>query len=113
MFPAVDEDFPEPRLLMVLPRESPPGLTVRFHPALVRDRDILVEATHHTVAADRPGLVLSRDVELVETDGTVMARLPGGEVFDFLDIFAEMLTSMVVNRFQLFCRPATHAAGQD
>jgi lantibiotic biosynthesis dehydratase-like protein len=99
---SVDEDFPEPRLLLVLPRESPGGLNVRTHPALVRDRDILVEFTHHTVAADRPGLVLSRDVEVVETEGTVMARLPGGEVFEFLDIFAEMLTRMVVNRFQLF-----------
>jgi hypothetical protein len=105
---SLDEDFPEPRLLMVLPRESPPGLTVRFHPALVRDRDILVETTHHTVPADRPGLVLSRDVELVETEGTVMARLPGGEVFDFLDIFAEMLTSMVVNRFQLLFADQAH-----
>jgi hypothetical protein len=98
----VDEDFPEPRLLMVLPKESPPELTVRTHPALIRDRDILVEVTHHTAAADRPGLVLSRDVEVVQTGGTVLARLPGGEVFELLDVFAEMLTSMVVNRFRLF-----------
>ncbi len=105
---SVDEDFPEPRLLVVLPKESPPGLTPRDHPALIRDRDILVECIHHTVAADRPGLVLSRDVEVVETEGTVMARLPGGEVFDFLDVFAEMLTSMVINRLQLFAdRPHT------
>ncbi len=98
----VDEDFPEPRLLVVLPKENPPRLTVRTHPALIRDRDILVEINHHTVAADRPGLVLGRDVEVVETEGTVMARLPGGEEFEFLDLFAEMLMSMVVDRFQLF-----------
>ena len=105
---SVDEDFPEPRLLLVLPKESPPGLTVRDHSALIRDLDILVECIQHTVAADRPGLVLSRDVEVVETEGTVMARLPGGEVFDFLDMFAEMLTRMVINRFQLFAdRPHT------
>jgi hypothetical protein len=105
---SVDEDFPEPRLLLVLPKESPLGLTVRTHSALIRDRDILVEGSHHTVAADRPGLVLSRDVEVVETEGAVMARLPGGEVFELLDVFAEMLTSMVVNRFQLFAdRPHT------
>ena len=108
MLSCVDEDFPESRLLMVLPKENPPRLTVRTHPALIRDRDILVEVTHHTVAADRPGLVLSRDVEVVEIEGTVMARLPGGEMFDFLELFAEMLTSMVVNRFQLFAdRPHT------
>jgi len=99
---SVDEDFPGPRLLMVLPKENPPRLAVRTHPGLVRDRDILVEAAHHTVAADRPGLVLSRDVEVVEIDGTVMARLPGGEVFDFLEVFAELLMTMIVDRFQLF-----------
>jgi hypothetical protein len=99
---SVDEDFPEPRLLMVLPKENPPRLTVRTHPALIRDRDILVEVIQHTVAANRPGLVLSRDVEVVETEGTVMARLPGGAMFELLDLFAEMLMSMVVNRFQLF-----------
>ena len=98
----VNEDFPEPRLLMVLPKESPVGLTVRTHPALIRDRDILVEVNHHTVSADRPGLVLSRDVEVVEAEGTVMARLPGGEVFEFLDLFEELFTSMVINRLQLF-----------
>jgi lantibiotic biosynthesis dehydratase-like protein len=99
---SVDEDFPEPRLLMVLPKENLPRLTVRTHPALIRDRDILVEFTHHTVAADRPGLVLSRDVEVVETEGRVMVRLPGGEVFDLLELFAEMLMSMVIDRFRLF-----------
>ena len=104
----VDEDFPEPRLLMVLPKENPPRLTVRTHPALIRDRDILVEVSHHTVAADRPELVAGRDVEIVETEGRVLARLPGGKEFDFLDVFAEMLTSMVVNRLRLFAdRPHT------
>ena len=98
----VGEDFPEPRVFMVLPKESLPELTARAHPGLVRDRDLLVECIHHTVAADRPGLVLSRDVEVVETDGTVMARLPGGEMFDLLELFGEMLTSMVASRFQLF-----------
>jgi hypothetical protein len=104
----VDEDFREPRLLTVLPKESTLGLTVRTHPALIRDRDILLEVNHHTVAADRPGLVLSREVEVLETGGTVLARLPGGEEFDLLDVFAEMLTSMAINRFQLFAdRPHT------
>jgi hypothetical protein len=99
---SVDEDFPEPRLHMVLPKESPPELTVRAHPALIRDRDILVEVTHHTVDAGRPGLVLSRDVEVAENEDRVVVRLPSGEEFEFLDLFAEMLTSLVVNRFQPF-----------
>ena len=99
---SVDEDFPEPRVLLVLPKENPPRLTVRNHPGLARDRDILVEVNEHTVAADRPGLVLSRDVAVVETDGIVMARFPGGETFDLLELFAEMLMTMVIDRFQLF-----------
>jgi hypothetical protein len=102
LFSCVDEDFPEPRLFLVLPKESLPGLTARDHRGLVRDRDLLVECIQHTAAADRPGLVLSRDVEVVETEGTVMARLPDGEMFDILELFAEMLMSMIINRFQLF-----------
>jgi Lantibiotic dehydratase, N terminus len=98
----VDEDFPEPRLLLVLPKESPPELTVRAHSGLIRDRDIQVEVTQRTVAADHPGLVLSRNVDVVEIDGKVMARLAGGVVFDLLDVFAETLRSMVASRFQLF-----------
>lgn len=99
---AVDEDFPQPRLLLVLPKESPPGLTVRTHPALIRDSDFLVEVTHHTVAANHPGLVRSRDIDVVEIDGEVVARLPGGEMLELIDVFAEMLTSTVVNRFRPF-----------
>ena len=104
----VDEDFPEPRLHLVLPKESPFGLKVRTHPALIRDRDILVEVTHHTAAADHPGLVLSCDVEVEEADSKVLLRLPGGELFELLDLFEELLTTMVVNRFHLFAdRPHT------
>jgi Lantibiotic dehydratase, N terminus len=99
---SVDKDFPEPRLHLVLPKENPPELTVRFHSALIRNRDSLVEFAHHTAPADHPGLIPSRDVEIVETDGTVMTRLPGGETFDFLDLFGEMLTSLVASRFQFF-----------
>ena len=105
---SVDEDFPEPRLHLVLPKENPPELTVRFHSALIRNRDCLVEFAHHTAAADRPGLIPSRDVEIVETDGIVMVRLPGGETFDLLDLFGEMLASMVASQFQFFAgRPHT------
>lgn len=97
----VDEDFPEPRLLMVPQKESPPALTVRTHTALTRDRDILVEVSHHTMPAHRPGLVQSRDVQVVDAEGTVLVRLPGGATFELLDLFAEMLTPMVVNKIQL------------
>ncbi|MGW4213436.1 lantibiotic dehydratase [Lentzea sp. NPDC004789] len=99
---SVDQDFPQPRLLMVLPKESPPRLSVRTHPALIRDRDLMVEFSHHTVAADRPTLVLSRDVAVHDDGEQVVVQLPGGETFELIDVFAEMLMGMVIDRFQLF-----------
>ncbi|OLT24612.1 hypothetical protein BJF83_06405 [Nocardiopsis sp. CNR-923] len=98
----VDHDFPEPRLLTVLPKESPPRLSVRTHPGLVRDIDAMVEFSHHTVPADRPGLYLSRDVAVAEEAGTVVVRLPDGSTHELIDVFAEMLMGMVIDRFQLF-----------
>ena len=109
----VDEDFPEPRLLMVLPKENPPRLTVRTHPGLVRDRDILVEVIHHTVAADRPGLVLSRDVEVVETEGTVMARLPRRRAVRLPRAIRGNAHEYGRQPVPALCRPAAHAASQD
>jgi hypothetical protein len=99
---SVDEDFPQARLLPVLPKESLPRLSVRTGPALIRDRDLMVELYCHTVAASRPTLVLSRDVQVYETGGQVMVQLPGGETFELIDVFAEMLLPMVMDRFQLF-----------
>ncbi|WP_304452767.1 lantibiotic dehydratase [Nocardiopsis sp. YSL2] len=98
----VDEDFPEPRLLTVLPKESPPRLSVRTHPGLIRDTDRLVEFSHHTVPAGRPGLYLSRDVTATEEAGRIVVHLPDGHRHELIDVFSEMLMGMVIDRFQLF-----------
>ncbi|MER5267856.1 lantibiotic dehydratase [Actinosynnema sp. NPDC002837] len=97
-----DEEFPRPRLLPVLPKGSLPRLSIRTHPGFVRDRDFLLETTHHTVHADRPGLVAARDVAVVRVAGGLALRLPTGEVFDVLDAFSEILMDAVIDRFSLF-----------
>src|SRR5207253_4024721 len=87
----VDRDFPEPRLLPVLPKESPPRLSVRTHPALVRACDFMVAHSHHTVRAGRPRLVPSAEVAVAARGDRVVAVLPTGEAYDVLDVLAELL----------------------
>lgn len=97
----IDLDSPEPRLYPVLPRESLPRLTVRTRPALARDCDFLIEHTSQTVRAGRPRLLRSSEVAVVESGDTLALVLPGGERFDILDIFAEVLMDAVIDRFQV------------
>ncbi|TDP89887.1 lantibiotic dehydratase [Labedaea rhizosphaerae] len=98
----VDEDFPAPRLLPAPPRSGPVRRSVRTQSALTRDRDVLVEFHHHTVAADRPGLVPSADIVVSEQDGELVAVLPDGPRFDVLDVFSEVLMDLVLNAHSLF-----------
>ncbi|TDP89886.1 lantibiotic dehydratase [Labedaea rhizosphaerae] len=97
-----DVEFPAPRLLPVLPKGSLPRLSIRTHPGFVRDKDFLLETTHHTVPADRPGLVKAGDVEVRPEGDSLVLRLPTGETFDVLDAFSEILMDAVIDRFKLF-----------
>jgi hypothetical protein len=97
-----DVEFPEPRLLPVLPKGSLPRLSIRTHPGFVRDKDFLLETTHRTVPADRPGLVAAGDVTVLPADGSLVLRLPHGETFDVLDAFCEILMDAVIDQFKLF-----------
>jgi len=98
----LDRDFPSPRLLPILPKESPPRLTTRLHPALVRDRDFLVGLLHMSVDPARPRVVASYEVTVDERDGMLEATLPSGERFDVLDAFSEALMGLVFDRLRLF-----------
>lgn len=102
LFEALDRDFPLPRLLPILPKESPPRLTARLHPALDRERDFLVGLIHTSVPADRPRVVASADVRVADQDGDLVATLPSGMSFDILDVFSEALMGLVYDRFRLF-----------
>lgn len=97
-----DVEFPAPRLLPVLPKGSLPRLSIRTHPGFVRDKDFLLETTHQTVPADRPGLVTADRVVVSPAGDSLVLRLPGGEEFDVLDAFCEVLMDAVIDRFKLF-----------
>ncbi len=99
---SIDADFPEPLIFPVLPKYSPPRLSIRTHPALIRDTDFLVEFGYHTAPADRPRLVRSRDVVVAERDGEVVVRLPTGECFPVLEVFGEVLMDAVIDQVRLF-----------
>lgn len=101
LFASVDRDTPQPRLLPVLPKGSPPRLSIRTHPALIRETDYFVASSHQTVAASRPRLFQAADVLLAKRDGALVVVLPDGERFDILDVFSEMLVDAVLNRFRI------------
>jgi hypothetical protein len=98
----VDVDFPQPRLLPAPPRSGPVRRSVRNLSLMTRDTDLLVELHHHTVLADRPGLLPSAGISVSEVDSALVAVLPGGERFDLLDIFSEILVDIVLNAHSLF-----------
>lgn len=116
----VDTDMPGPRLLPVLPKESPSRLNVRTHPGLIRDTDYLVALFRNTADPHRPRLLMSADlpVEYAEYEeggrdadsgaGRLVVRLPDGTVTDVLDAFSESLTELVIDSCKMFDGAARH-----
>lgn len=98
LFACLDRDLP-PRLLPVLPHEDAERLTIRTHPALVRDTDVLL-ALHSSVADPaRPGLYATADLFVEELDGSLATRLPSGETHDLLGLFSALMLRHVIDRF--------------
>jgi Lantibiotic dehydratase, N terminus len=94
----LDRDLP-PRLLPVLPHEDAERLTIRTHPALVRDTDVLL-ALHSSVAdPKRPNLHATADLFVEELDGSLATRLPSGETHDLLGLFTVLMLRHVIDRF--------------
>ncbi|KWS85698.1 lantibiotic dehydratase [Pseudomonas syringae] len=62
----------------------------------------MIELNYHTVDAGRDRLVKSRDTTIVEEDGLIKIRIPNGETFDLVDVYAELLMGRVIDKFQLF-----------
>ncbi|HJQ74920.1 MAG TPA: lantibiotic dehydratase, partial [Gaiellaceae bacterium] len=94
----LDRDLP-PRLLPVLPHEDAERLTIRTHPALVRDSDVLL-ALHSSVAdPKRPNLHATADLFVEELDGSLVTRLPSGETHDLLGLFTVLMLRHVIDRF--------------
>jgi Lantibiotic dehydratase, N terminus len=98
LFDCLDRDLP-PRLLPVLPHEDAERLTIRTHPALVRDTDVLL-ALHSSVAdPKRPNLHATADLFVEELDGSLATRLPSGEAHDLLGLFTVLMLRHVIDRF--------------
>jgi hypothetical protein len=98
LFLCLDSDLP-PRLLPVLPHEDAERLTIRTHPALVRDSDVLL-ALHSSVAdPERPRLFATADLTVDELDGTLVTDLPSGETHDLLGLFTVLMLRHVIDRF--------------
>ncbi|MFG1678323.1 lantibiotic dehydratase [Micromonospora sp. NPDC049282] len=97
-----DRDFPGPRLMPMLPKESKAlRWSTRSRPALTRPQDYLVGIVDHTADPRRPRTVAGADVLVRERDGELVAVLPDGAVFGLLEVFGHALTNQVMNRFAL------------
>jgi hypothetical protein len=95
-----DVDFPGPRLMPMLPKESKLlRWSTRSRPALTRPRDYLVALVDHSADPHRPRTVPAADVRVTDEGGELVAVLPDGAVFSLLDVFGHALTNQVMNRF--------------
>jgi hypothetical protein len=98
----IDAVNPDPRLLPLLPKESPPRLTVRTHPALVRPYDYRVALT--------PQIPLATSGRFVSGGDLIVSPQPSGELtvtldqheFDVMDLFSESIKAALVDKFSLF-----------
>jgi len=96
----VDKDFEGPRILPVLPTESPPRLTGRLHPALSRPQDIHVELFHRSVDREKFRVVPSSALSVRRKDRGLVVTVDGVD-FRVLDVFSEALMGLVLNRMIL------------
>jgi hypothetical protein len=95
-----NRDFPGPRLMPMLPKESKAlRWSTRSRPALTRSMDYLVGVVDYTADPHRPRTLAGADVLVEDHGGALVAVLPDGEVFALLDVFGHALTNQVMNRF--------------
>lgn len=95
LYRCMDEDFPGPRLLPVLPRETVRLYTPRTHRALVRDCDYVVALTPWNAPPSRGRVVAGADLHVTRgADGLVVVA-PGGEVFELIDVLSEALKDVL------------------
>ena len=99
---ALEADSPRPRVVPVLPKDSPPALTTRLQPALRLRSDCHVALFHHAIDATRWTVVPAAHITVERDDGTIVGRRPTGERFDILDVLGEVLTGFVLHRARLF-----------
>ncbi|MEU8265195.1 lantibiotic dehydratase [Micromonospora sp. NPDC048999] len=94
-------DFPDPRILPMLPKEQLPRWSARSQPTLVRPEDYYLGLVDHTADPRRPRAVMSADVPVHDRDGRLVVVLPDGAQFDLLEVFGWAMTNRVLDRFNL------------
>ncbi|OZV76400.1 hypothetical protein CA850_27250 [Micromonospora echinospora] len=98
----VDLDFPRPRLLVMAPMEAGANLVPRTQRALVRPQDHLVALTSRVPFPTRGRPLNGADLTVAEQPDGWEIRVPGGERFDLMEIFAQPLKTALMARVSFF-----------
>ncbi|MFJ6215459.1 lantibiotic dehydratase [Streptomyces sp. NPDC092296] len=107
LFARTDDDHPGPRLMPLLPKEHKSRLSTRIRHSLVRPQDYHVALLDNTADPHRPRTALSADATVEERSGRLVVVLPDGAVFDAVEVFSHVLTTLVMDRF-LIAPPGDH-----
>jgi hypothetical protein len=102
LFRAVNSDFPEPRLVPVMPKSWPKS-TTRTTLALVSPKDLRLEFALDSLSAGDPARTL-RIGDLVIEDsarGLQVRTRDASLSFDIVEFFGEVLSSQVVNQLKV------------
>ncbi|GAB2714304.1 lantibiotic dehydratase [Kitasatospora kifunensis] len=90
-------DHPGPRLMPLLPKEHRSRLSIRVRHVLVRPEDYYIALVDNPTDPRRARTVLGADVTVERREGRLVVRLPDGAVFDALDVFSHVLTTLVMD----------------
>ncbi|MFC8452113.1 lantibiotic dehydratase [Kitasatospora sp. NPDC057223] len=101
LFDRTDRDHPAPRLMPLLPKEHKSRLSARIRHALVRPQDYQVALLDNTADPHRDRTVPSADTVVEHRDGRLCVVLPDGAVFPAVEVFAHVLTTLVMDRFRI------------
>lgn len=102
LFACLAGDAPGPRLVPVAPKEDSGRLTLRTQPALTRDEDYLVAFFDQPIDAARPRLLRAADLTVTPTATGLRVIVGEGLSFDVADVFSEMLTNVIMDKFSIF-----------
>ncbi|MFE9426953.1 lantibiotic dehydratase [Kitasatospora sp. NPDC006697] len=101
LFAQTDRDHPRPRLMPLLPKEHRARLSARVRHALVRPEDYQLALLDHGADPLRERTVPSAEAVVERQDGRLVVRLPDGAVFGVLEVFAHVLTTLVIDLCRL------------
>lgn len=105
---AVDVDFPEPKILVVIPKSHETGQTLRLLPELALPRDIHLKIAPEPPLDSQYNTIPIGDLVVEEIGKELFVRTRDRRVqFDLLETFGEILSRLVDGGFRLL-RPSEH-----